>query len=187
MPARKPARKAHKSPKPGKAAKARTAARRPAARKGGPQQGQQQRIPMRNVTGQLVVSPAKDALDWYAKVFGAKELVRQPGPNGTVMHAQMRLGDTNFMVSDPFGQPPAQANGAYLHIHHKDVQQMWDRALSNGATAVLPLANQFWGDKYGQLRDPFGQLWSLAWPAKMTEAEKERLRTQAMAMQPPSA
>lgn len=140
-------------------------------------------LPMRSVTGQLVVDGAADAIDWYVRVFGAKELDRKPMPDGRIMHAVLQIGDTGFMISDPFapGTAPQELSGAYLHIQDRNIQQMWDRALANGATSLLPLANQFWGDKYGQLRDPFGQMWSFGWPAKMTEAQKARMQKEAMA------
>lgn len=179
MPPRKLPRKATKASKPSKSSRgARPAPRKAAARKA---EGSQPDVPMRNVTGQLVVEPASDAIAWYKKVFGAKELIRQPGPDGRIMHATMQLGDTAFMVADPFGgSAPSQLNGAFLHIYHKDAQRMWDRALANGATATLPLEPQFWGDTYGQLRDPFGQLWSLSWKANLTQAQKQKLQAQTM-------
>jgi len=138
--------------------------------------------PMRSVTGQLIIDGATDALAWYAKVFGAKELDRKPMPDGRIMHAVLKIGNTSFMVSDPFepGSLGRSLNGAFLHVQDKGIDAMWQRAIANGATAEMPLANQFWGDRYGQLRDPWGQKWSLGWPAKMTEAEKQRLMQEAM-------
>ena len=138
--------------------------------------------PMATLTAQLVVDGAASAMAWYGKVFGAKELDRKPMPDGRIMHAVMQVGDTPFMISDSFpGNVPSELNGAYLHVNHKDIRAMWDRAMANGAKSILPLANQFWGDTYGQLRDPYGQMWSLGWPAQMTEAEKARLQREAMA------
>ncbi len=176
QPARKPAAK-------------KAAAKKPAARKGAPKAkaSTPPQIPMRNVTGQLVVSPAKDAIEWYKRVFAAKELIRQADPKGNILHCQLQLGDTNFMVADAYAQPPAELAGAYLHIHHKDAQTMWGRAVAGGAKVVLPFAPQFWGDLYGQMRDPFGQLWSLSWTANLSEAEKKRLQAQAFAQGPPKA
>lgn len=135
-------------------------------------------LPMHSVTGQLVVDGAKDAISWYGKVFGAKELDRKLNPDGRIMHAVLQIGDTAFMISDSFsqGSTPQELNGAFLHIQAKGIDAMWDKALANGAKPILPLGNMFWGDRYGQLRDPFGQMWSLGWPAKMTEAEKQRLQ-----------
>jgi uncharacterized glyoxalase superfamily protein PhnB len=140
-------------------------------------------LPMHSVTGQLVVEGAANAIAWYGKVFGAKELDRKTYPDGRIMHAVLKVGDTAFMISDSFGAPgnaPKELNGAYLHIQDKGLDAMWEKAVANGAKPILPLANQFWGDRYGQFRDPFGQMWSLGWPAKMTEAEKARLQQQAM-------
>jgi len=104
-----------------------------------------------------------------------------PLPNGRIMHAVLRVGDTAFMLADPFGPAPKEMAGAYVHVQDRGIERMWQKAVDNGATVVMPLANQFWGDKYGQLRDPFGQLWSFGWPAKMSEAEKQRLQQEAMA------
>lgn len=137
--------------------------------------------PMHSVTGQLIIDGAKEAIAWYGKVFGAKELDRKPMPDGRVMHAVLQVGDTMFMISDPFqpGSAPKELNGAYLHIQDKGIDAMWGKALAGGATPLMPLANQFWGDRYGQLRDPFGQVWSFGWPAKMTAAEQKRLQDEA--------
>ncbi|MCA1819390.1 MAG: VOC family protein [Halobacteriales archaeon] len=137
--------------------------------------------PMHSVTGQLIIDGAKDAIAWYGKAFGAKELDRKPMPDGRIMHAVLQIGDTLFMISDPFqpGSAPKELNGAYLHIQDKGIDAMWDKALASGAKPLLPLANQFWGDRYGQLRDPFGQMWSFGWPAKMTPAEQKRLQDEA--------
>ena len=140
------------------------------------------KVPMHTVTPNLVPTDCAAALDWYGKVFGAKELARMPGPGGRIMHAMMRVGDTVVMLSDNFGPPtqPEATACAFLHIHDKAIQRFWDRAVEEGATVVMPLANQFWGDRYGQLRDPFGITWSLGWPAKLTAAEKGRLEREAM-------
>jgi uncharacterized glyoxalase superfamily protein PhnB len=137
--------------------------------------------PMHSVTGQLIIDGAKDAIAWYGKTFGAKELDRKPMPDGRIMHSVLQIGDTMFMISDPFqpGTAPKELNGAYLHIQDKGIDAMWTKALAAGAKPLLPLANQFWGDRYGQLRDPFGQMWSFGWPAKMTAAEQKRLQDEA--------
>jgi len=134
--------------------------------------------PMHSVTGQLVVDNAGEAITWYRKVFGAKELDRKP-----IMHAVLQIGDSAFMISDNLNGPPlgSELSGAYLHIQDRGLDGMWEKALANGAKPILPLANQFWGDRYGQMRDPFGQMWSLGWPAKMTEAEKAKLQKESMA------
>jgi PhnB protein len=143
---------------------------------GGPQ------VPMHTITPNIVPTDCAAALDWYAKVFGAKELARMPGPGGRIMHAMMQVGDTVVMLSDNFGPPidPDATACAFLHVHDKAIQRFWDDALAEGAAEVMPLADQFWGDKYGQFRDPFGITWSLGWPANLSKAEKDRLEREAM-------
>jgi PhnB protein len=137
--------------------------------------------PMHSVTGQLIIDGAKDAIAWYSKAFGAKELDRKPMPDGRIMHSVLQIGDTLFMISDPFqpGTAPKELNGAYLHIQDKGIDAMWEKAVATGAKPLMPLANQFWGDRYGQFRDPWGQVWSFGWPAKMTPAEQKRLQDEA--------
>lgn len=137
--------------------------------------------PMNTLTGQLVVDGAAKAIEWYGLAFGAKELDRRPMPDGRIMHAVLLMGNSAFMISDSFGPAPKELSGAFLHIQDKGIDKMWERAIAHGASPILPLANQFWGDRYGQLRDPFGQTWSLGWPAKMTAQEKTRLQQEAMA------
>jgi PhnB protein len=194
MPARstkksKPA-KASKSGKAAPAAKrpTKTAAKRPAARnavksarKGAA--APPARLQYRNVTPMLVVKGASDAIAWYGKVFGAKELSRNLTPDGKVMHAAIQLGDSTLMLADAFmGPVPDRMVGVTLHIQRADIDALWAKATANGATVEMPLANQFWGDRYGQLRDPFGHSWSLGWPAKMTQPEKDRLQREAQQM-----
>jgi PhnB protein len=144
------------------------------------------RQPYNTLTTFLVVNDATRALDWYKKAFGAKELTRMPSPGGKIMHAELQIGDTRFMLSDVFPgsdmRDPTDlgATTAGIHVYTKDVDKVWKKAVSAGATVTMPLENQFWGDRYGKLRDPFGHSWSLAYPAKMTEAEKRRKQEEAM-------
>lgn len=197
MPTRKPSRSrtasprsrprhAPKKPKPGKpvnnAGRSRPRRATGTGLAWGDESARGPQVPMHTVTPNLVPTDCAAAMDWYADVFGAKELARMPGPGGRIMHAMMQVGDTVVMLSDNFGPPidPGATACAFLHVHDKAIQRFWDRAVAEGATVVMPLANQFWGDKYGQLRDPFGITWSLGWPAKLTAAEKERLEREAM-------
>jgi PhnB protein len=146
------------------------------ARKDAPQ------MPLRTVTPHLVIDGASDAIAWYRKAFGAKELSRQPMPNGRLMHAAIQIGDSVVMLADSFGSAPTKMAGVTLHVHSPAIDALWAGGVANGGTVEMPLANQFWGDKYGQMRDPFGHLWSFGWPAKMTQAEKDRLQAEAMQM-----
>lgn len=127
-------------------------------------------------------------MEFYKKAFDAKELVRQALPDGKLIHGRLRVGDSIVMLSDyfPGGSLVAPSVGGKttvtLHLYSKDVGALWKRALTAGASVVMPLERQFWGEKYGQLRDPFGHLWSLSQQVPMSEAEKARLQQKSMAM-----
>lgn len=143
-------------------------------------------VPFRTVTPYLAVSDAAQAIEWYRKAFGARELTRMPAPGGKLMHAELMIGDSRVMLSDVFPgsdlQPPSALGGttANLHIYHKDVNRLWQQAVAAGARVVMPLDDQFWGDRYGKLTDPFGHSWALSFKAKMTKGEMERKRQQVM-------
>jgi PhnB protein len=187
-PKKSPPRKTTKATRAGKAPKAQKApGKRPAARNAVKSAREPPvfppKIQYRNVTPMLVAANASNAIAWYKKAFGATELSRDTTPDGKIMHAAIQIGDSKLMLADAFQGPvPTQMTGVTLHIQSPDIQAHWDRAIAGGATVTMPLANQFWGDKYGQLRDPFGHNWSLGWPAKMTEAEKTRLQVEATKM-----
>jgi uncharacterized glyoxalase superfamily protein PhnB len=171
-----------------KAATRRAATRRPAAgratrrRAAAPGSG----VPYSTVTPYLAVSDAAQAIDWYKKAFGAKELSRMPAPGGKLMHAEIMIGDSRVMLSDVFPGSDIQApravgaTTANLHIYHKDVDRLWQAAIAAGARIVMPLDDQFWGDRYGKLTDPFGHSWALSYKAKMSKEERERKRQAAM-------
>lgn len=119
----------------------------------------------------LVVSDAAAAIDFYKSAFGAVELVRHPAP-GTdkLMHAHLVVHGGHLMLSDDFSQSmggksetPEALGGSPVtfHIHTDDADAVWEKAVAAGAEITMPIANQFWGDRYGQLRDPFGHKWSI--------------------------
>lgn len=119
----------------------------------------------------LVVDDAAAALDFYAKAFGAVEMVRLPGPGGKLMHAAFQIHGAMVFLNDDFPEfcdgrasTPTALGGASvtIHLHGPDVEGRFQRALDAGATVVNPLEDQFWGDRYGVVRDPFGHQWSLA-------------------------
>ncbi|MBI3451340.1 MAG: VOC family protein [Rhodospirillales bacterium] len=117
----------------------------------------------------LIVDDAPAALAFYAKAFGAKELFRMMMPGGKrVGHAEMKIGDLVFYLSDEFPEfskvGPRKLGGSPLAIHRyvPDVDKAVARAVAAGATATMPVADMFWGDRYGTLTDPFGHRWSLA-------------------------
>jgi uncharacterized glyoxalase superfamily protein PhnB len=120
------------------------------------------------LTPHLVCSGAADALTFYTKAFGAVETSRMPGPGGKIMHAQMRIGDSIFMLADDFpdfgsvGPAALKNTPVYLHLYVEDVDAAFARAIEAGGKPIMPVADMFWGDRYGQLEDPFGHRWSIA-------------------------
>ncbi len=118
------------------------------------------------VTPYLMVRGASDASAFYQKAFAAEELSRQPaGDSGKLMHCHLRINGADVMMSDEFpehgyslGDGP---NGVTLHLQVDDADAWFERAVAAGATVTMPLADQFWGDRYGQLKDPFGHSWSI--------------------------
>jgi PhnB protein len=121
------------------------------------------------VTPYLTVDGAVRASEFYQRAFGATEVDRVPvDEKGRTMHVYLFVNGNSLMLSDPFpehGHPFKGHEGCTLHMHVNDVDAWWKRAVDAGAQVVLPLQVMFWGDRYGQLRDPFGVLWSLAEPA----------------------
>lgn len=120
------------------------------------------------ITPHLVVQGVATAVAWYSQAFGAHELLRNMAPDGkTVMHCEMLLGDSRFFVTDEFpqgGQSPKSLGGTpvTLHLYVPDVDTVFERAVAAGADVILPVDDQFWGDRYGMLTDPFGHRWSIA-------------------------
>lgn len=120
------------------------------------------------VTPSLVVAGAAKALDFYQKAFGAEEIMRFPGPDGSIMHAEFRIGDSVIMLGDEMpehgGRGPKSIGGTPVSffVYRENVDAAWKKAVDAGATVVMPLADQFWGDRTGCLEDPFGHKWWLA-------------------------
>jgi len=124
----------------------------------------------RRVTPCLTVQGAGKALEFYAAVFGAAERMRFPGPGGTIAHAEIQIGDSVVIVEDENPQrgtkaPPAgglAGSPAYLFIYVEDADAVIARAAELGATVQRPAENQFYGDRDGQITDPFGHEWTIA-------------------------
>ena len=141
-----------------------------------------------SVTPYLAINGAAQAIDWYKKAFGAKELVRQEGPEGKLIHARLRIGDSIVMMSDVFPgathKDPIElgATSITLHIYCKNVDALWKRAVEAGAKVGMQLDDMFWGERYGQLTDPFGHSWSLSMQIPMSRKEMEEKRKAAMNM-----
>lgn len=123
---------------------------------------------MSTVTPHLVCANATQAIDFYKKAFGAEELMRMAGPDGKLMHAMLKIGDSNIMMMDEApewgAKGPKLLGGASvtLHLQVPDCDASFARAVDAGATVKMPLADMFWGDRYGVLEDPYGHSWSIA-------------------------
>ena len=120
------------------------------------------------VTPHLVVRNAAEMIEFYKKAFGAVELGRAPGPDGkSIMHAAIRVGDSIVFLNDEFPEMGAQSplatkgTSVTLHLYVEDADKQFQQALAAGAEVVMPLADQFWGDRYGIVRDPSGHQWSI--------------------------
>jgi uncharacterized glyoxalase superfamily protein PhnB len=122
---------------------------------------------LQTLTPHITVNGAAEFIDFVKRAFGAVEVMRSPGPGGKLMHAHVRIGDSNLMLNDPFPEfgSPATAEGNWpmvFHLYVPDVDAAFGQALAAGATVTMPLADQFWGDRYGQVKDPFGFSWAIA-------------------------
>ena len=123
---------------------------------------------MHAITPHLVCADAVAAIDFYVRAFGAVELIRMPAPSGKLMHASIRIGDSVVMLVDEMPDwgalGPLSLKGSPVTLHHyvTDVDAAFAKAVAAGATAAMPVADMFWGDRYGMVVDPFGHKWSLA-------------------------
>lgn len=122
-----------------------------------------------SITPVLVVKGAEQAIEFYKKAFGAKELNRAYMPGGNIiMHAEIQIGDSRIMPNDEFPEmnckAPQSVGGAStaLYVYVKDVEKIFTQAMDSGAKVTMPLMDAFWGDRTGQLVDPFGHIWSFA-------------------------
>jgi len=121
-----------------------------------------------SVTPYLTVDDAAAAIEFYKKAFGATERGRMEAPDGTIGHAELAIGDSILMLSDQFPQgstrSPKDLGGTTgsIFMYVGDVDAVVARAIDAGATIAMEVADQFWGDRFGTVRDPFGHLWSVA-------------------------
>ncbi|MGJ0452019.1 MAG: VOC family protein [Methylocystis sp.] len=123
---------------------------------------------MRSITPHLICAGASDAIEFYKKAFGAQEMMRLPGPDGRLMHAAVRIGDSTLMLVDEMpewgalGPKALKGSPVTIHLMVDNVDEVYARAIAAGASAKMPVADMFWGDRYGKLVDPFGHEWSIA-------------------------
>ena len=133
---------------------------------------EQAAAPVGGAVPYLIVSDANGAIEFYKQAFGATEISRSPAPDGKkIMHAALEINGAGVMLMDDFPEArggkdstPEALGGTpvLIHLQVPDVDAVWQRALAAGATVNMPLEDQFWGDRYGQLNDPYGHTWSLA-------------------------
>ena len=123
---------------------------------------------MHALTPHIVCRGAAAAIDFYVKAFGAVDLARLPGPDGRLVHAMIRIGDSPLFLMDEFtewgslGPQSLKGSPVVLHLYVADADATYAQAVAAGAKPVMPLADMFWGDRYGQVEDPFGHRWSIA-------------------------
>jgi len=141
---------------------------------------------MHTVTPHLTCAGAADAIDFYKRAFNALEVGRMAGPDGKLMHAVIRIGDSAVMLVDEFpdygsfGPKSLKGSPVTIHLYVEDVDAFVRRAVDAGATVTMPLADMFWGDRYCRLEDPFGHHWSVAThiqdltPEQMQEAMRKQ-------------
>ena len=118
------------------------------------------------VTPQLTLDNAAQAIDWYKQALGAQEVSRAPGPDGKLMHAEVRIGDSRIMLNDAvMGNKGPKALGgspASLWLYVEDCDALFNRAVSAGGQVRMPMGDQFWGDRCGTVADPHGYSWTIA-------------------------
>jgi PhnB protein len=153
-------------------------------------QGEENAMPVKavpkgrhTITLDLIVKGADEALEFYKKAFGAQVVAIHKTPEGRVMHAEFRIGDSRLFLADEFpgmGPPSPKTLGGspvVLNLYMDNIDRLFNQAVAAGATVTLPLANQFWGDRYGQLKDPFGHTWALGQHVEDVSPEEMKRRS----------
>ncbi len=139
-----------------------------------------------SITPYLVVNNGAEAIEFYKRAFEAVEKYRHNGPDGkSIMNAEIKIGDSPILLSDEFShegdtgrcRSPKSIGGSAvtIHLYTEDVDKVFNQAVSAGATVVMPVMDMFWGDRYGQLVDPYGHFWSIAthkWDPSKEEIQK---------------
>jgi PhnB protein len=140
------------------------------------------------VTPYLAVNDGAKAIEFYKRAFGAQEKSRMDGPQGKIGHAELKIGDSIIMLSDEMPgsgcRSPQSLGGTSVNIflYVNDVDSVYNQAVNAGAKAEMPVADQFWGDRYGKVTDPFGHSWSLATHKEdVAPAEMQKRAQEAMA------
>jgi PhnB protein len=139
-----------------------------------------------SISPSLTCKNAARAIEFYKSVFGATEVMRMPGPEGKIMHAELKIGDSIIFINDEFpGMAEAPAPGVtpslFMFLYTEDVDSVYNRAVSMGSTVLMPLENMFWGDRYGKVTDPFGHQWGIAQHVEDVAPQEMKRRQDAMA------
>jgi uncharacterized glyoxalase superfamily protein PhnB len=121
------------------------------------------------LTASLIVKNTENAIEFYKKAFGAQEFYRFLGPDGkTIMHTELQIGNSRIMLSEEAPQMNCKSpqslggTGIYLYMYIDDADSTFNKAVAAGATPTMPVTDMFWGDRFGQVQDPFGHIWSIA-------------------------
>ena len=136
-----------------------------------------------SITPYLGIKDAAKAIEFYKKAFGAVEMFRLEGPDGRVGHAELKIGDSSLMLADPCdmegGLTASQSLGGAaigLHLYVEDCDKVYDQAIAAGALSLRPVQDQFYGDRSGTLKDPFGNLWFVSTHKEVLSPEEIRAR-----------
>jgi PhnB protein len=141
---------------------------------------------MHSVTPHLVCDGAAAAIDFYKRAFNAEEVARLPGPDGRLMHAQIRIGDSVVMLVDEYpdrgcvGPKSFKRSPVTIHLYVGNADAWVAQAVAAGAKLTLPLADMFWGDRYGMVEDPYGHSWSIATQIRDVSMEEAQRAMQGM-------
>jgi PhnB protein len=136
------------------------------------------------LTPYLAVEDAASAIEFYQRAFDAKERVRMPGPGGAIMHAELEIGDSVLMLSDPFPQastkPPKELGGTSvsLMLYVEDTDASYRQAIDAGATSLMEPDDMFWGDRFSSVQDPFGHSWTIATHVEDVSPEEMQKRSE---------
>jgi PhnB protein len=137
----------------------------------------EQQGPSSGITPHLSIGGrrAAEAIDFYKAAFGAEELMRHPSDDGRILHCHLNINGGSVMLNDDFpehhGREAGPPEGVTLHLQVPDADAAWKRAVDAGAKVTMELADQFWGDRYGQVQDPFGHRWSIGAAVKQSQQE----------------
>ena len=127
------------------------------------------------ITAQLTLDNAARTIEWYKKALGAEELSRSEGPDGKIMHAEVKIGDSTVMMTD--AQGPWQPMPAAMYVYVPNVDETYKKMLAAGATSVMEPADQFYGDRHGGVKDRWGNFWWIA--TRVENVPREELARRA--------